>query len=138
MKSRRGVALILILAVILAVVFVANIALVLISSQSRLTHHQVSRIQAFYAAQAGINYALERIRQGDSEWIPIDDSGANTRDRYICREAGPPSNCTDPVNDVIDDLLPLSVREVNINIGAAGSGVGGSIRRVTATADYTY
>jgi len=104
MKSRRGITLILILAVILVVVWLANIALVLISSQSRFTHHQISRIQTFYAAQAGINYALERLRLGD--WIPDP-----TNDIYYCINGRVDDSvtCTPPV--ISDpDILPYNVQ----------------------------
>ena len=67
----RGVALIIVLVLILAVVILANIALVLISSQFRLTHHQVGRVQAFYVAQAGVNYALEQLRTGAWTFSPV-------------------------------------------------------------------
>jgi Tfp pilus assembly protein PilX len=123
MKSRRGITLILILAVILVVVWLANIALVLISSQSRFTHHQVSRIQAFYAAQAGINYALERLRQRDDlTWIP---GSGETITKDLCNQ----SSC-----DVEDSEIPFYVE---ISIGPPGSGPGNTTP-VRATATYTY
>jgi len=124
MKSRRGITLILILAVILVVVWLANIALVLISSQSRFTHHQVSRIQAFYAAQAGINYALEKLRTG--EW-PL---GAS--DRYYCINGDAEMTCTD--GNLNDEDIPFGVE---IRIYPQGSGVSGTTR-LSATAKYTY
>ena len=113
---------ILILGVILVVVWLANIALVLISSQSRFTHHQVSRIQAFYAAQAGINYALERIREGDANWIP---ASGETITKDLCNQ----SSC-----DVEDSEIPFYVE---ISIGPPGSGPGNTTP-VSATATYTY
>lgn len=53
-----------VLLTLLIVVIFANVILALISSQSKLTHHQVSRVQAQYASMAGITYALERLRIG--------------------------------------------------------------------------
>lgn|SRR3989338_9020587 len=61
--NKRGVALLMVLGTVLVVVILANVIIAIISSQSRLTHHQVSRIQAYYAAQAGMNYALEMLRR---------------------------------------------------------------------------
>ena len=58
-------ALVLVLAVLFFVIVVANIVLILFSSQARLSHHQVSRIQAYYAGMAGINYAFEQLRIGN-------------------------------------------------------------------------
>lgn len=62
--NKKGTALLMVLATLLVVVALANVILLIISSQSRLTHHQIGRIQAYYAAQAGINYALENLRTG--------------------------------------------------------------------------
>jgi Tfp pilus assembly protein PilX len=123
MKSHRGITLILILAIILAVVFLANIALVLIRSQFRLTHHQVSRIQAFYAAQAGTNYALEKLRTNDPDWT-------TPGTHRLCR------GCT-AVGDINEPDLPYSIQYVDITVGAPGSGIGPT-REITATARYTF
>ncbi len=54
----------MVLATIVVVVLLASAILTMTLSQSRLTHHQASRIQAYYAAQAGMVYAYERLRQG--------------------------------------------------------------------------
>lgn len=54
----------MVLATIMIVVVLANVILVIISNQSRLTRHEVGRVQAYYAAQAGIVYALEKLRLG--------------------------------------------------------------------------
>lgn len=50
--------------IVMLVILLGNILFTLISSQARFSHHKVSRIQAFYAAQAGMNYALEQLRTG--------------------------------------------------------------------------
>jgi len=55
----------MVLATIMIVVILANIVLNIVLSQTRLTHHQVSRIQAYYAGLAGMNYALEQLRTGN-------------------------------------------------------------------------
>lgn len=67
-NTNKGVVLFIVLSIILVVVALANVILVLIASQSRLTQHQVGRIQASYAAQAGMNYAIEMLRTGG--WSP--------------------------------------------------------------------
>jgi Tfp pilus assembly protein PilX len=131
MKSRRGITLILILAVILVVVWLAHIALVLISSQSRLTHHQVSRIQAFYAAQAGINYALERLRVGD--WSPAPASD----DTYYCIN-GPVDGgvaCSDAIGNRVEDVD--IAYNVQIRLYHLGGGINGTTQ-IEAKAEYTY
>lgn len=63
-RDEKGIALFMVLGTILIIVILANVMLTMISSQGRLTHHQVSRIQAYYAAQAGVNYAYESLRVG--------------------------------------------------------------------------
>lgn len=50
--------------VILVVILLATVILRIISSQARLTHHQLSRIKAYYAAKAGMNLALDNLRTG--------------------------------------------------------------------------
>ncbi|MGD9015197.1 MAG: hypothetical protein PVI33_04155 [Candidatus Omnitrophota bacterium] len=112
--NNRGIALILVLSFILAVVIMANIALIIISSQTRFAHHQLSRIQAYYAAQAGINYALQQLRT--NSW----STGSYT----LCQ-----SGC-----DVNDGDIPFPV---DIDIGGPGTGISGT-RRISATATYTY
>jgi hypothetical protein len=63
-REERGVVLILVLATLLVILILSNIILSIISSQARLSHHQVSRIQAYYAAQAASFLAAERLRTG--------------------------------------------------------------------------
>ena len=77
--KEKGIVLFIVLGTILLVIVLANAILSMISSQSRLTHHQVSRIQAYYAAQAGMNLAIEKLRIGD--WQPNSSGGA---DKYAC------------------------------------------------------
>jgi len=66
--SRKGVALFIVLGTIIIVLTFATVILSIIASQARLTHHQVSRIQAYYASMAGVNYATEMLRNGT--WSP--------------------------------------------------------------------
>ena len=104
----------MVLALILLVVTLSNVGIILIRSQSQLTQHQVSRIQAYYAAQAGLNYTREQLRTG--AW----GTGTYT----FCR-----SGCT--IND--SDLPPYTV---TVTIGATpGPGPGGT-RQVSATVTY--
>jgi Tfp pilus assembly protein PilX len=62
--AKKGIALFMVLGTLLVVTILAFIMLNIILSHSRLTQHQVGRIQAYYAAQAGMNYALEMLRTG--------------------------------------------------------------------------
>ncbi len=114
--SHKGVATLLVLLVILLVILLANIVLMVVSSQFRLTHHQVNRVRAYYAAQAGINYALEMIRI--SAWAPNPNQ---TYNYSLCA-----SGCT--VND------PDIPHRVDMRIEPVSNG----IREVSATTNYTY
>ena len=123
--SSRGIAFVLVMAFILAVVVSATISLLLMSTQARLTHHQVSRIQAFYAAQAGINYALEQLRTGG--WVAGTD----------CPSASPCSVSFDS-----GDFKPPSIvgNTVSVVIRSSNSppDCPGDEACVSATAAYTY
>ena len=123
--NKRGIVLFIVLGTLLVVVSLATVILSLILSHSRLTHHQTSRIQAYYAALAGMNYALERLRSGDVNWIPSPDTAPNTRTRTLCK-----SSC-----DVIDGDIPYPV---TITIEAAGTSIDVVGRRIRITSTYTY
>ena len=123
--NSKGIALILVLSFTLIVAILANITLIVIRSQSRLTHHQLSRIQAIYAAQAGMNYALEKLRVGDSNWTSTN-----------CTAASP---CSVPFDS--GDFKPPSIvgNTVSVVIRAPGSsGCLGNEACISTTATYTY
>ena len=127
--NKRGVTLLLILALILAVIVLANIALVLISNQARFTHHQVSRIQAHYAAQAGINYTLERLRVG--AWVPDP-----VNDSYYCiNDNGTTMTCTN--GSISDDDIPFGV-EIRVWPEDGGNPAVSGTTQLEAKVDYTY
>lgn len=65
MKGQKGIALFMVLSTLLIVVILANVIISVLLNQTRLTHHQVSRIQANYAGQAAILDALERLSNGN-------------------------------------------------------------------------
>lgn len=123
--NKRGIVMFIVLATVLVVILLANILLGLVSSQSRLTHHQVSRIQAYYAARAGVNYAIEQLRLGN--WHGGETAG-------LCRSF-PGPGCTNPPSP--DSTLPASIQLVSITVGNPGEGINGTIP-ITATATYTY
>ncbi len=123
--NKSAIALFVVLGTLLIVVILANVVLSFIFSQSRLTHHQVSRIQASYAAQAGMNYALDKLRTGN--WTA---SGVH----YLCK------GCTG-AGDIDEPNLPASVKNVTITLtprGTAGcSPPGNATVCINATANYT-
>ena len=134
--SEKGVVLFIVLAALFVVVILANIVLSLIASQSRLTHHQVSRIQAYYAAKAGVIYGLEQLRTGN--WVP----GTDCRPNNPCLLGPPPAGgtCLDPD---FTRYFPASINSVNIVLRQAGTTdcqntPAGVNACVSATADYAY
>jgi len=110
----------IVLATILIVVILATIIFGLVTSQTRLTHHQVSRIQAYYADQAAVNYALENLRTG--VWT----IGANCASTNCCS-----TPCTDTATnpppagrfllDLANGFRPASIIGVTITITPAQS-----------------
>ena len=130
-SKQRGIALLVVVATVLVVMILAIAILQIISSSSRLTHHQVSRVQAIYASEAAINYAMEMVRQGSVGWIPVPDNSTTTIQRIMCR-----SGCTGL--NINEPDLPASINQVNITIGGLGSGLNGVGRFINATADFTY
>jgi Tfp pilus assembly protein PilX len=64
-SSRNGVVLYMVLVSILAAMVIASSILSIILSQARLSLHETNRVQAYYAALAGANYAIEKLRTGN-------------------------------------------------------------------------
>jgi len=74
--SKKGVVLFIVLGVVLITATLAAVILTIVTSHYRLTHHQSSRIQAYYAAMAGINYALGQLSTGNWSY-PTNCSNTN-------------------------------------------------------------
>jgi len=119
--NKKGIILVLVLGVILVVVIVSMVIISVMLSQTRLTKHQVDRTKAKYAAQAGINYALEMLRIGPAA------GGWDYNHNYtLCNNTS--AGCSLNNSD-----LPY---KVNITIGSA-TGCNG-LACVNATVNYTY
>jgi Tfp pilus assembly protein PilX len=135
--NKKGIALYLVLMVLLVVIIFANIILSLVSSQSSLTTHQTKRIQAFYAAQAGINYALEALRINDTNWTGSPPFNSNIT-HYMCRSntTGFPcdANLTNSAN-ITEPSLPTSINYIQIVVGPFNATTGS--RQVTSIANYS-
>ena len=121
----------IVLAIFFIVILIGNFTMGLISSQSRLTHHNVSRIQAYYAAQAAVHYAFEKLRRGDDAIWQLPAAGAFYT-RNMCS-----SGC-----DINEPDLPNSVSMVNIRVAdQAVPGCdppGDSTTCISATAEYSF
>jgi hypothetical protein len=125
-SNKKGVLLFIVLGTIIVVAALSTVILRIILSQSRLTHHQVSRIQSQYAAKAGLNYALDKLRRNDDANWPA--TGEYVR---IMRRSGA------SVPDFNEPNLPGSIDRVEITVYAPGSGISGT-RKISAKAIYTY
>ncbi|MBU0547787.1 MAG: hypothetical protein KJ710_01210 [Candidatus Omnitrophica bacterium] len=126
-SDRKGVLLFIVLGTIIVVATLSTVILRIILSQTRLTHHQVSRIQSQYAAKAGINYALDKLRRNDDgNWLA---TGEYTRTMY--------RSGASVAGDFNEPNLPGSVDKVEITVYVPGSGISGT-RKISAKAIYTY
>jgi hypothetical protein len=124
--KKKGMILFVVLGVILVVGVLAIVVLRLISSHARLTHHQVTRIQAQYAAKAGIIYALDRLRRND------DVCWGTTGSYDITMRRATAGACV-----VLEPYLPASIDHITIHVSEPGTGIMGT-RQISATADFTY
>ncbi|MDP2927551.1 MAG: hypothetical protein Q8N80_01970 [Candidatus Omnitrophota bacterium] len=122
----------------MVVVILSTIILRIVASHSRLTHHQVSRIPAQYAAKAGVIYALDKLRRNDDAtcWP---STGTYTN----CIRSSGSSCVVVPGGCLVTELnLPVSVTEVDITVydlAAAWPNQSlNSCRKVSAKATYTY
>ncbi len=135
---KKGAILFIVIAALLMVSILATVILRIISNQSRLSHHQVSRIQGQYAAKAAINYALDKLRRNDDASWSATTPIIPVRKR-MCREVAGP-NCNTPA--IIEPDLPRSIQYVDITVydpaaAAPNQGISGT-RKITAIAEYTY
>jgi len=67
---------VIVLGVMLVLLALAAAALYLMTSQSRIAEGKVKRMRAYYAAQAGMVYALEEAWNNTTVWVP--NIAANT------------------------------------------------------------
>ncbi|MCM8783093.1 MAG: hypothetical protein NC909_01665 [Candidatus Omnitrophica bacterium] len=107
---KKAVAMVLVLFIIFSVIVVANILLIFFSSQFQLSHHQVSRIQAYYAGMAGINYALEQLRTGN--WNSVG------------------------IYNLSDNEFPWIIRKIEINITNVNVGPFTGLKQIRTRVNY--
>lgn len=138
-QNRKGVALLMTIGMLLMAVILANVILTLMLSHSRLTQHQVGRIQAYYAGMAGINMALDNLINNPAGWDP--GAGATTT-HTLCNTADaacPAGSINEPdffTNTVYTGSV---VQRVNVTVrgldGAEGDIPAGS-RQINAEVIY--
>ena len=130
--DKKGVALFFVLAILLVVAILANIILNFISSQSSFTTHQVKRIQAYYAAVAGVNYAREQLRLNNPAWNTTTTTTANFKICGSAYSAANPTLCTG--DNITETSFPSSISYVRITIGPLNAA---NSRTIDATVNYT-
>jgi type II secretory pathway component PulK len=114
--------------IVLIAVILAQVMLSILRSHSRLSHHQVSRIQAQYAAMAGVVYAYDSLRSGHLSSSDCPEGNSNPK----CR--------------VDDNNFPVCIKDkrVKIILCPAGATCAGKTCPVSnnlciySTAEYTY
>ncbi len=135
--NKKGVILFIVIGVIMVVAMLSIVILRIISNQSRLTHHQLSRIQAQYAAKAGVLYALDKLRRNDDpSWTNIIPPAISVVKR-MCRQSTCPDGNSADIIESGPNGLPSSIQQVDITVYDLGTGVSDT-RKVSAKATYTY
>jgi Tfp pilus assembly protein PilX len=122
-RGNSGLVLFIVIGIIMIVVILSTAILRVVSNHSRLNYHQVSRIQAQYAAKAGVLYALDKLRRNDD--LTCWPATGTYTNRMVSSGA---TGC-----DFNEAALSTSIQEVDITVGVPGSGISGT-RKVTAKA----
>lgn len=132
-RNNRGVALFIVLSIIIVVMVLTVVILRIISNQSRLTHHQVSRIRAFYADKAAMNLAFDKLRTGAWTQNP-------TSIVYYCinGKVDAAVTCSDTFTDssIVDDSG--NPRNIQIAVHPAGGSGISNCSKLEIKTTYTY
>jgi len=124
--SRKGVALFIVLTIIMVVIALTVAILRITSSQARLTHHQISRIRAYYAVRAGVNLVFDKLRTGSWTQNP-------TTTVYYCI-----NNKVDASVTCLDTFVDTSLPNIQIAIHPAGGSGISNCSKLEVKTSYTY
>jgi hypothetical protein len=101
-----------VLGVIIFAVILGSVVLNIVLSNTALSRKHVGRVQAYYAALAGMNYGYERLsRNDDSTNWPMPASGTHYTN-YICNSSFHPC----PGYVVNDETLVRGIRQIAITV----------------------
>ncbi|MDD5691900.1 MAG: hypothetical protein PHP10_01830 [Candidatus Omnitrophica bacterium] len=128
-RKRKGIALFIVLGIIMVVVALTTVILRVTSTQSRLTHHQIERIRAYYADKAGMNLAFYKLRTG--AWTA---PTSGTDPRYYCINNKVDAAVTCYEAPYVDTNIPYNVQ---IAVYPQYSGINQTIKLEIKTS-YTY
>ncbi len=110
---RKGIILLIVLGLVLVLSLLSWIAAQFMTQEAYHNEHKIRRIQAFFAAQAGVVHAIEKLRNNEYTGFPASETisfGDGTYRHY-----------------------PY---QVDIDIGDVGTGLNNT-QLVTATVDYS-
>ncbi len=62
--KKKGIVLIIVMGIMIAIVFLALGVSYVLSQQARVAEHKIKRMRAYYAAMAGVVYAFDKLRNG--------------------------------------------------------------------------
>jgi type II secretory pathway pseudopilin PulG len=131
-SKKKGAILFVVLAVILVVVILSGVILSIISSQSRLTNHQVSRIKAYYASKGIMNYVLEKMRT-DPDWAP------GTTEKVVCHRNCIDKTATAGLSIPTDSDIPYDIQvTIHIDNQADNADLNGEVTQFDIKTKYTY
>lgn len=142
--SQKGVILLIVLGTVVIVIIFAGVILGLMTSQSRLTLHQVSRTKAHYAAKGIMNYSLDMLRKGEAAGGWAADPANN---RYVCHSKSAGGNCaglgqSPPYYATIptDSDIPYNILVTiyPLNRTNPSSSLDGQVTQLDIKTDYTY
>lgn len=126
-RNKKGVILLIVLGTIMVVFVLAAVIIKTVSSQSRLTHHQISRLRAYYASKAGMNLVFYKLRTG--AWTQD-----NTVTKYYCIN-GKVDAAVACLETIADSKIPYNV-QIAI-LPKSNPGINGTTR-IDIKSDYTY
>lgn len=126
----KGAALYLVIGTLIIVVILARVILSIILNQATISRHHSTRIQAYYAAQAGMNYALEQLRTGTWYYNSAEDNSCPTAS----------GGCDIPEPEFPSQILPFSGEEQQFKVVFCPSGVtcAPSFQSCTPPAGYNF
>ncbi|MGD0337065.1 MAG: hypothetical protein ABSB18_08235 [Candidatus Omnitrophota bacterium] len=105
---------IIVLGTIIVVTLLATVILRIFSSHYRLTNHNITRIQAYYAALAGVNHAMEMIRTRSTP------CNTNTLCSYdLTDQSFPPAIANKTVRVNVTGITTNATIKVTVNYNAS-------------------
>ncbi|MDD5568211.1 MAG: hypothetical protein PHY88_03295 [Candidatus Omnitrophica bacterium] len=143
--TRKGVVLLIVLATILVVAVLAGVILGIITNQYRLSHHNTSRIRAYYAAKGIMNYAQDMLRKGT--WvIGVDKTYYAYFQNKGCIDDACDGLCKGSANRVECPYIPddadipykVQVDIYPLNHAPDSSSLSGKVTQLKIKVDYTY